>query len=317
MGSTCRLRREPQASLTARRERPCRQRLGIPIGCHHETSGDGMGNSGAVAGRVMARRIGPRRSGRPQEIRNPLFARVYDHVLSRGESARMVGYRQQLLEGLAGKVIEIGPGNGPNFPHYPPAVAEVVAVEPEPYLRARAQRAAHQARSQVSVIDGDADHLPAGNASVDAVVVCQVLCSVPDQTGALREILRVLTRRAPFLASPFSVCVPRVARGCPAAVAAPIEPHARLLSLKDRGAVLGAIYRSTRGFAVQTLTRISAGSGRGPGGPACGSIIALRGRLSGYSGRQRATIAPRALPARTAPSRRTLPQPARCGGHGR
>ncbi len=192
MGSTCRLRREPQASLTARRERPCRQRLGIPIGCHHETSGDGMGNSGAVAGRVMARRIGPRRSGRPQEIRNPLFARVYDHVLSRGESARMVGYRQQLLEGLAGKVIEIGPGNGPNFPHYPPAVAEVVAVEPEPYLRARAQRAAHQARSQVSVIDGDADHLPAENASVDAVVVCQVLCSVPDQTGALREILRVL-----------------------------------------------------------------------------------------------------------------------------
>jgi hypothetical protein len=37
----------------------------------------------------------------------------------------------RLLAGLAGRVLEIGAGNGRNFPHYPPAVTEVLAVEPE------------------------------------------------------------------------------------------------------------------------------------------------------------------------------------------
>jgi hypothetical protein len=39
-------------------------------------------------------------------------------------------------------VIEVGAGSGANFSHYPSTVSEVVAVEPESYLRKRAQRAA-------------------------------------------------------------------------------------------------------------------------------------------------------------------------------
>jgi hypothetical protein len=42
--------------------------------------------------------------------------------------------------------VEIGAGNGVNFAHYPPSVEEVVAIEPEPYLRAKAQRAAKARR---------------------------------------------------------------------------------------------------------------------------------------------------------------------------
>ncbi|EUA69072.1 putative phosphatidylethanolamine N-methyltransferase [Mycobacterium xenopi 4042] len=41
-----------------------------------------------------------------------------------------------MLAGLTGRVIEIGAGNGMNFSHYPDTVTEVVAVEPESYLRA-------------------------------------------------------------------------------------------------------------------------------------------------------------------------------------
>jgi hypothetical protein len=40
-------------------------------------------------------------------------------------------HRCALLADLAGRVLEIGAGNGRNFPHYPPAVTEVLAVEPE------------------------------------------------------------------------------------------------------------------------------------------------------------------------------------------
>jgi len=44
-------------------------------------------------------------------------------------------HRRTLLAGLEGRVVEVGAGHGLNFAHYPPAVTEVVAVEPSPHLR--------------------------------------------------------------------------------------------------------------------------------------------------------------------------------------
>lgn len=45
----------------------------------------------------------------------------------------------------------------------------------------------------IEVVDGLADRLPAADATADAIVCTLVLCSVPDQHTALREIRRVLT----------------------------------------------------------------------------------------------------------------------------
>jgi hypothetical protein len=53
-----------------------------------------------------------------------------------------------MLDGSAGRVVELGAGNGINFKHYPAAVAEVVAVEPEPYLRNPPNRPRGTLRSQ-------------------------------------------------------------------------------------------------------------------------------------------------------------------------
>jgi ubiquinone/menaquinone biosynthesis C-methylase UbiE len=126
------------------------------------------------------------------DIRNPFFARIYDHVLARGSHRKDIGCRRELLDGLFGTMVEVGPGNGPNFGLYPTTVMRVIAVEPEPYLRARAAQAASRAPVSVEVVDGDADHLPVEDASVDAVVLALVLCSVPDQASALAEARRVL-----------------------------------------------------------------------------------------------------------------------------
>ncbi|MGH9214626.1 MAG: class I SAM-dependent methyltransferase, partial [Acidimicrobiales bacterium] len=71
-------------------------------------------------------------------------------------------------------------------------VTEVVAVEPEPYLREIASRAAQTAPLPVTVIDGVADRLPLDDASCDAGVASLVLCSVPDQAVALGELRRVI-----------------------------------------------------------------------------------------------------------------------------
>lgn len=127
-----------------------------------------------------------------QDIHNPFFARLYDKVLQHGESEKDMRCRRELLAGLSGLVVEVGPGNGPNFGLYPEAVDEVIAVEPEPYLRERAESAAAQASVPIRVVRGTAERMPVEDSSVDAVVLSLVLCSVPDQQVALAEATRVL-----------------------------------------------------------------------------------------------------------------------------
>ena len=104
-------------------------------------------------------------------------------------------HRGELLAGLSGRVIEVGAGTGNNFAHYPATVEDVVAVEPEPYLRERARAAAARADVEIEVVDGIADRLPADDASFEAAVACLVLCTVPDQASALAELRRVLRPR--------------------------------------------------------------------------------------------------------------------------
>jgi SAM-dependent methyltransferase len=117
-------------------------------------------------------------------VRNPVFARVYARLSTRME--RELGrHRDELLAGLSGRVVEVGAGNGLNFARYPAAVEEVASVEPEPFLRERAVEAAAAAPVRVVVIDAVADALPFADASL-------VLCTVPEQAAALRELRRVL-----------------------------------------------------------------------------------------------------------------------------
>jgi ubiquinone/menaquinone biosynthesis C-methylase UbiE len=125
-------------------------------------------------------------------FQHPRFARAYERVSREAEARGTAEHRARMLDGLAGRVIEVGAGNGLNFGHYPPAVTEVVAVEPEDRLRATAARAASGAPVPVTVVTGHADELPADDASFDAVVVSLVLCSVPDPATALAEVRRVL-----------------------------------------------------------------------------------------------------------------------------
>jgi protein-L-isoaspartate O-methyltransferase len=79
---------------------------------------------------------------RPRTVDHPLCARLYARQSVQAERLGLTDRRAQLLEGLAGRVLEIGAGNGLNFCHYPAAVEEVVAVEPERHLRGLAVEAA-------------------------------------------------------------------------------------------------------------------------------------------------------------------------------
>ena len=125
-------------------------------------------------------------------VRHPIFARLYAWMSPRAEANGVAELRRETLDGLSGRVLELGAGNGLNFAHYPTTVSEVVAVEPEDYLRQRAQDAAIAAPVPVTVTDAVADQLPFPDGGFDAAVASLVLCSVPDQATALAELRRVL-----------------------------------------------------------------------------------------------------------------------------
>ncbi|TCO17993.1 methyltransferase family protein [Kribbella steppae] len=126
---------------------------------------------------------------------HPIFARMYSRIRPLMDRQGAVEHRRRLLADATGRVIEIGAGDGGNFALYPAAVAHVLAVEPEPYLRSQAQSRAERAITSINVVDGTAERLPATDESADVVVASLVLCSVADQQAALAEAFRVLRPR--------------------------------------------------------------------------------------------------------------------------
>jgi ubiquinone/menaquinone biosynthesis C-methylase UbiE len=187
------------------------------------------------------------------ESSRPRFARMYRKSAARADRRGGAGHRHRLLEGLSGRVVEIGAGNGLNFAHYPKAVSELVAVEPEPNLRSAAAELARDAPVEVKVLPGTAEELPLGDHEMDAVVSSLVLCSVTDQAIALAELRRVLrpggelrfyehvvAERQPMRAilkfADHSGLWPTIAGGCHVA--------------RDTGAAIEAA-----GFAIETCER--------------------------------------------------------------
>jgi ubiquinone/menaquinone biosynthesis C-methylase UbiE len=128
----------------------------------------------------------------PAELQHPGFARAYARAVGGINRRGGTEHRRSLLAGLHGRVIEIGAGDGSTFDLYPEAVTDVLAVEPDDYLRTLARDRAVTARAPVRVLPGAAEQIPAADASADAVVTSLVLCSVADQAVALAEIRRVL-----------------------------------------------------------------------------------------------------------------------------
>jgi SAM-dependent methyltransferase len=126
------------------------------------------------------------------DISRPVFARIYPRIERFARAHGADAHREELLDGVAGRVLEIGAGAGANFRFYPSAVDYFVAVEPEPRLRAQAERAAREVPFPVEVLSGTAEDLPVPNGAFDTVVASLVLCSVQNVDRSVAEIRRVL-----------------------------------------------------------------------------------------------------------------------------
>ncbi|OBH56101.1 class I SAM-dependent methyltransferase [Mycobacterium sp. E2479] len=123
-------------------------------------------------------------------VDHPLFARIWP-VVAAHEVEAIQAMRRENLAGLRGRVLEVGAGVGTNFAHYPGSVEEVVAMEPEPRLAARARETAEAAPARV-VVTGETAETFSGAEPFDAVVCSLVLCSVRDPGDVLRRLYSLL-----------------------------------------------------------------------------------------------------------------------------
>ena len=125
-------------------------------------------------------------------LRTRFFALTYDRQMARTEKAGLRAFREALLAGAKGRVIEIGGGTGANLPCYGPAVESLTITEPELPMLRRLERTVREHRPAAKVLRAPAEDLPFDDHTFDVAVSTLVLCGADDQPRALRELRRVL-----------------------------------------------------------------------------------------------------------------------------
>jgi ubiquinone/menaquinone biosynthesis C-methylase UbiE len=120
-----------------------------------------------------------------------------DQILPRGIDWGMGGerfgrLRKQYLEGVSGRVLEVGFGSGLNLPHYSNRVSHLYALDPSQLGRRLAAQRIQRAPFTVEFVELEGPQFALPDHSVDAVVSTWTVCTIPDPVAALKEVRRVL-----------------------------------------------------------------------------------------------------------------------------
>jgi len=88
-----------------------------------------------------------------------IFPRLLDWTMA---SSTMSKYRKQLLQEVAGEVLEIGFGTGLNLAYYPETITHLTTVDVNAGMNQLAKKRIKEASFPVSynVLNGDGDTLP-------------------------------------------------------------------------------------------------------------------------------------------------------------
>jgi ubiquinone/menaquinone biosynthesis C-methylase UbiE len=121
------------------------------------------------------------------------FSALYDRCFKAAEEAGLREMRRDVLAGARGRVLEVGAGTGLNLELYPgEGIESLTLSEPDPLMVRQLREKLGGSKREAELIQAPAEDLPFADDYFDTVAVTLVLCTVPDQPAALREIHRVL-----------------------------------------------------------------------------------------------------------------------------
>ncbi|MEO2094707.1 MAG: class I SAM-dependent methyltransferase [bacterium] len=119
--------------------------------------------------------------------------RIFNPLIERGlKGEAMDAERGRLLKNARGRLLEIGPGTGLNFPHFPSDITRITSVSPEDELSPLARERARQRGATLRHVTSATPPWPFADGLFDTVVATLVLCSVKDVNRTLEEARRVL-----------------------------------------------------------------------------------------------------------------------------
>jgi ubiquinone/menaquinone biosynthesis C-methylase UbiE len=122
-----------------------------------------------------------------------MFSAFYDRAFAATEEAGLREMRAELLRQARGRVLELGSGTGLNLELYPREGLDCLTLtEPDPHMIKQLRKRVEEIGCAADLVETGAEDLPFDDDSYDTVVVTLVLCTVPDQPAALKEIARVL-----------------------------------------------------------------------------------------------------------------------------
>lgn len=107
--------------------------------------------------------------------------------------------KQELFKGVSGRLLEIGPGTGVNFPFLSDLEIEWIGIEPNPAMHDYLFQSAERNDIQASLLECTTESICLPDEYVDFVISTEVLCSVDDLSKSLDEIRRVLRPGGKFL----------------------------------------------------------------------------------------------------------------------
>ncbi len=120
-----------------------------------------------------------------------ISAWIYDAFMNYFEKKGLKEMRKRVLEGVRGRVLELGPGTGVNLKFYSKEhIQSLTFVDLN--FKSSLEEKARKKCPNITLIKGDAQHLPFEDKTFDSVVFTLVMCSVDDPFIGLGEVRRVL-----------------------------------------------------------------------------------------------------------------------------
>jgi ubiquinone/menaquinone biosynthesis C-methylase UbiE len=131
---------------------------------------------------------------KPNSQSSSFSRRIFARSLARNDlyQDRIYGTHKKILfSEIRGNVLEIGAGTGINL-SYMPREVDWTGIEPNPHMHRYIFEKAAFLGMEVDVRTERAESLSLPGDLYDVVICTLVLCSVPDPSAALKQVLRVL-----------------------------------------------------------------------------------------------------------------------------